>query len=63
MTVTAGGPTALVPRDLHETLLSTAADGVRVARALLHGNGGNKDRGNFRILSVRHSNKIIRDRR
>lgn len=38
---------ALVRRDLHETLLVASTGSVGVARRLLHGNRGDDDRGNW----------------
>jgi hypothetical protein len=46
LAVTSRSSSALVVgRELHETLLASAADGVRVARRLLHGDRSKEDRG------------------
>ena len=38
--------------DLHQSLLARATNFVRVARALLHGNGGEEDSRNCKIISI-----------
>ena len=52
LAIAAGSPTAFFLGNLHQALLSATANGVPVARALLHGNRRNHDGGDASLSAI-----------